>query len=92
MEQQPKITPRIGTFLILVGIGLLLMFIGSILASAPHYGYLFASFIILVIGSMLRRHVTHRESVGRFRVVRGILRRTKKDGKKKRRDEPSHFQ
>jgi uncharacterized membrane protein SirB2 len=93
MDQQPKITPRIGTFLILVGIGLLLVFIGSYLATTPYFGYLFSSLVVLALGVLLRRRATPRQSPGRFRVVRGIYDKSKeRREQKKRSDNPSHLQ
>ncbi|MDP3185453.1 MAG: hypothetical protein Q8M58_09310 [Anaerolineales bacterium] len=84
MDQQPEFTPRIGTFLILVGIGLLLVFIGSYLASTPHFGYLFGSLIVLVFGVLLRRRAKPRPRSGRFRVVRGIYDKSKERREQKR--------
>jgi len=84
MDQQPEFTPRIGTFLILVGIGLLLVFIGSYLASTPHFGYLFSSLIVLILGFLLRRRAQPRPSSGRLRVVRGIYDKSKERREQKR--------
>ena len=94
MEQQPEFTPRIGTFLILVGIGLLLVFIGSYLVNKPHFGYLFSSLVVLAIGVLLRRRAKPRQSSGRFRVVRGIYDKSKerREQKKRKSDNPSHLQ
>ncbi|MDO9129401.1 MAG: hypothetical protein Q7U34_06000 [Anaerolineales bacterium] len=84
MDQTPEFTPRIGTFLILVGIGLLLVFIGSYLASTPHFGYLFSSLVVLAFGVLLRRRAKPRPRSGRFRVVRGIYDKSKERREQKR--------
>jgi sugar phosphate permease len=84
MDQQPEFLPRIGTFLVLVGIGLLLVFIGSGMAKAPHYGYLFGSLIVLVFGFLLRRRAKPRPSSGRLRVVRGIYDKNKERQEQKK--------
>lgn len=85
MDQQPEFVPRIGTFFILVGIGVMLMFIGSGLAKAPHYGYLFTSLIILAFGVLLRRRAKPRSSSGRFRAIRGIYDKSKERREQKKR-------
>jgi len=92
--EQPKFTPRIGTFLILVGIGLLLVFIGSSLAGSPHYGYLLISLGLFALGFLLRRRAKPRPRSGRFRAVRGIYDKSKErqEKKKRRSDNLSHLQ
>jgi len=94
MDQQPEFTPRIGAFLILVGIVLLLVFIGSCLAATPHFGYLFSSLVVLTFGVLLRRRAKPRPRSGRFRAVRGIYDKSKErqEQKKRRSDNPSHLQ
>lgn len=87
MEQQPEFTPRIGTFLILVGIGLLLVFIGSYLATTPHFCYLFSSLVVLAFGVLLRRRAKHRPRSGRFHVVRGIYDKSKERREQKKKKE-----
>ena len=85
MDQQPGFVPRIGTFFILVGIGVMLVFIGSGLAKAPHYSYFFSSLIILVLGILLRRRAKPRPSSGRFRAIRGIYDKSKERREQKKR-------
>jgi hypothetical protein len=84
MDQQPGFVPRIGTFFILVGIGVMLVFIGSILAQTPHYNYFFSSLIILFLGILLRRRAKPRSSSGRFRAIRGIYDKSKERRKQKK--------
>lgn len=87
MDQQPEFTPRISTFLNLVGIVLLLVFISSYLANTPHFGYLFSSLIVLTFGVLLRRRAKRADREGaaqseRFRTLRK-LRGKGKDKKEK---------
>ncbi len=82
MDQQPEFLPRIGTFLILVGIGLMMIFIGSIQGNVPQFGILFFSLIALFLGFILRRCAKPRSPSGRFRTL-GKLRGTGKDKKEK---------
>jgi len=60
---------RIGTFLILVGLALLIVFIGSIMGKDTNGIYLLLSFATIFLGFMLRRNRTIRES-GRFGAIR----------------------
>jgi len=47
--------PRIGTFFILIGIGLILIFVASQTDGQADFGYLLASLISIVFGFWLRR-------------------------------------
>ncbi len=63
--------PRIGTFLILIGLGLLVIFIGSAFTSNLNIGYFVLSAIAFGLGAYLRRGSSRRES-GRFNSIRKI--------------------
>ncbi len=87
MDQQPELLPRIGNFLILVGAGLMMVFIGSIQGNVPQFGYFFFSLIALFLGFILRRRAKRADRVGaaqseRFRTLRK-LRGKGKDKKEK---------
>jgi len=84
MDQQPHLAPRIGSFLILVGIGVMLVFLGSYMAKVPHYNYLYAGLIILTLGILLRHRTRSHQPSGRFRVVRGIYERRKEKQEQKK--------
>jgi hypothetical protein len=72
---------RVGTFFNLVGLTLLLIFAGSVLGKHAQGIYLFLSFTALIVGFLLRRDKTTKES-GRF----GMLRRMN-ERKARRREE-----
>lgn len=60
---------RLGTFFHLVGLTLMLIFVGSILSKATNVTYFFLSFAALSIGFILRRNKPAKESE-RFSWVR----------------------
>ncbi len=60
---------RLGTFFILVGLALMVMFVGSIMSKEINVVYLFLSLVALFVAFLLRRNKPVNES-GRFRIVR----------------------
>ncbi|MDP2976399.1 MAG: ComEC/Rec2 family competence protein, partial [Anaerolineales bacterium] len=64
MDQQPELLPRIGNFFILVGAGLMMVFIGSIQGNVPQFGYFVFSLIALFLGFILRRRAKRADRVG----------------------------
>ncbi|MFH1908697.1 MAG: hypothetical protein ABIL11_15165 [Chloroflexota bacterium] len=87
MDQQPELLPRIGNFFILVGAGLMMIFIGSIQGNVPQFGILFFSLIALFLGFILRRRAKRADQEGavqggRFRIL-GKLRGKGKDKQEK---------
>lgn len=78
MDQQPELLPRIGNFFILVGAGLMMIFIGSVQGDVPQFGILFFSLIALFFGFILRRRAKPSPPSGRFRIL-GKLRGKGKD-------------
>lgn len=65
------IVPRIGTFFILIAIGLMILFVASDLARQPAFDYFFLALIIFTVGVLFRRRAAPRPPSGRF----GLLRR-----------------
>ncbi len=65
MNNEPLIA-RIGTFLIMIGIGLLIIFVTSDLARLPDFDYLFGSMIFIIVGWLFRRRQPPRAASGRF--------------------------
>jgi|RifCSP13_1_1023834.scaffolds.fasta_scaffold216171_2 hypothetical protein len=61
---------RIGSFVIVIGLGILLLFILSELADAPDFDYLFMATLVLGLGWMLRRQRLPVKSSGRFAWLR----------------------
>jgi uncharacterized membrane protein len=67
--------PRLGTFFILIGFGLLILFIGSILAKEINILYLFFAVAALFIGSILHRAAPRPEPT-RFSSIRKVHQRS----------------
>jgi len=84
MDQQPPFTSRIGLFLILLGIALLIVFFGSGTSQADHYRYLLGGLVVLFIGFWLRSHAKKHGEPSRFRAVRGIYAKSKARSEKKK--------
>jgi hypothetical protein len=61
---------RIGTFLIMLGLGALILFITSDLAKTPDFDFLFVSLILLVVGWLFQRKRTPAAPSGRFSILR----------------------
>jgi hypothetical protein len=76
---------RVGTFFLLVGIGLVVLFLFSEAAQQASFGYFCWGTILLVIGFMFRAQ--YRRSIQpseRFRIIKMLLPKSKEDkGKKK---------
>jgi len=67
---------RLGTFFILVGLALMVMFVGTIMSKEINVVYLFLSLAALLIAFLLRRNKPVNES-GRFRIVRQANQRSR---------------
>ena len=77
---QSELVPRIGTFLILLGIFALIFFITSDLAQKPDFDWLFGSLLFLGIGVYLRTRGAPLPPAGRF----GMMRKLREDAKKRK--------
>jgi hypothetical protein len=78
MDTFPHLSTRMGTFFILVGIGLLIVFVGTGMKDMTHYRFLLGGIASFALGVWLRRRVKKpAEDSGRFRAVRGIHARNK---------------
>jgi uncharacterized membrane protein YccC len=67
---------RIGTFFIIVGLALLVMFVGSIMSKEIHGIYLLLSFTAFVVGFLFRRNRPVSDS-GRFGTIRRLSERSR---------------
>ncbi len=72
---------RIGTFLILVGIGMLILFVASNSANQPNFDYLFWAVLAVTVGLMLRRRKAPPPPSGRFESLRRWTGRSNPDDK-----------
>jgi hypothetical protein len=77
---QSEFVPRIGTFLIILGIFSFIFFLASDLADLPDFDWLFTSLILFGIGYLFRRRAAPPPSAGRF----GTVRRMREDAKKRK--------
>jgi uncharacterized membrane protein len=77
MDQQPQLLPRLGTFLILLGLGLSLMFSTALMGGELKFNYLLYTLLAFGLGIWLRRRAKKSGDSGRFRAVRGMYERGK---------------
>jgi hypothetical protein len=80
-----EIIYRIGTFFLMVGIGLIGFFVFSDAARQVSFNYLCWGLIILILGMFFRAQ--YRKSVvrsGRFSLVRRLMPKSKKEAEKKK--------
>jgi hypothetical protein len=70
----PEFLTRVGTFLILIGIGIFVLFIASDSTGAANFDYLFWAVLSVIIGYFLRRRREVSSDVGRFSVLRRFRR------------------
>lgn len=75
-EEQPtpqrEFVPRIGTFLILLGIFSLIFFLASDFAQMPEFDWLFIGMVLMGIGFLLRRRGAPSPPAGRFGMLRKL--------------------
>lgn len=69
MREDPLIA-RLGTFLIVVGIGIFIIFITSDLAQRPDFDYLFIAILFIGVGWLFQRRRPPPPSSGRFSMFR----------------------
>jgi cytochrome c biogenesis protein CcdA len=78
--------PRLGTFFILVGCGLLVLFIGSIFAGEFNILYLLFSAATFFLGFLFHRLAPHPEPT-RFSAIRKISQRSRQRREEKQSEE-----
>jgi len=90
MSQKPtdqkEFVPRIGTFLLLLGIFFFIFFMASNFADQPDFDWFFLGLLFSAIGFGLRRRAAPPPSAGRFSGIRKIREDAKKrkEGKAKK--------
>ncbi len=72
---------RIGSFLILIGIGMVILFIASANASQSNFDYLFWAVLAVTVGILLRRRKEPPPPSGRFESLRRWTGRSQRGGK-----------
>ena len=81
---------RVGTFFLLIGIGLLLLFVASdassnITAKSTDYSWLCGGVLLIAVGFLFRRTATPPQAADRFRFIRKIQERQEAAKKEKAR-------
>ena len=77
-----SLLPRLGTFFILIGGGLLIIYIGSILANQTKALYLLFAIAILFLGFLCHR-AAPRPTSSRFSTIRKLSQRSRKPREEK---------
>jgi hypothetical protein len=82
---------RLGTFFILVGLALLLLFVGSFLSKNTNINFLGAALVTLVLGFLLHKNREPTDS-GRFKTLRKASERSnQRREEKKNKNQKEHF-
>ena len=63
---------RVGSFLMLIGVGILVLFIASAGSGAANFDYLFWCMLASILGFFLRRRRPPVPRSERFRILRGL--------------------
>ena len=80
-----EIVHRIGTFFLLVGIGLFIIFMASDAAQNVSFGYLCWSLILVIVGFVLRgQFKKSAPPSGRFSLVKRLMPKAKKEDQGKK--------
>ncbi len=72
---------RVGTFLILLGLGMLILFIASDYANQSNFDYLFWAVLAVTVGLMLRRRKAPPPPSSRFESLRRWTGRSRDEDK-----------
>ncbi len=77
-EDTGPLAPRVGTFFILVGIMLIILFAASDMARTPDFDFFFLGLLALAVGIFLRRKAPAPPPSGRFSAIRKMRENAKK--------------
>lgn len=80
MEDDEPVIVRVGTFFLLIGIGVFVIFIASDLGDRADFDYFFIAVLLIFIGWVFRRRKPPPPSAGRF----AYLRKMRENAQKKR--------
>lgn len=82
--KQEDLLPRIGTFIILLGIFSFIFFLASDFANQPDFDWLFVGILLLAIGFGFRRRAARPAPASRFSMVRKLREKAKKRKEEKK--------
>ena len=71
MNKDPLIS-RLGTFFLVLGVGVLILFITSDLAQTPDFDLLFIAILLIGVGWLFQRRKPPKPASGRFSMLRRI--------------------
>ena len=74
---------RIGTYFLVVGIGIFILFISTDFANQPDFDYLFWSVLFVAVGLLIRRRKPPPPPSGRFSYLKKMREGKKKEEPKK---------
>jgi len=86
-KKQEDLIPRIGTFLVLLGIFSFILFLASDWANQPDFDWLFVGLLMVAIGIGFRRRAAPHPPAGRFRTIRKIRENSKKRKEEEEKEE-----
>lgn len=75
---QEDLVPRIGTFLILLGLFAFILFVASDFAEETDFDWLFGGMVLMAIGWLMRRRAPPPPSAGRFAGIKKVREDAKK--------------
>lgn len=82
-SEEKEFVPRIGTFLIMMGIFFFILFMASEFAGKPDFDWLFVGLLFVGTGFLFRRRAAPPPSAGRFSGLRKLRGDAKKRKEKK---------
>jgi hypothetical protein len=86
-DEQKELAPRIGTFLLVLGVFFFILFLVSDFAKQPDFDWLFLGVLLAAVGFIFRRRAAPPPSAGRFSGLNKYLAKRKErranKGKKK---------
>ncbi len=74
---------RIGTFFIVIGIGIFILFVASDYANQTNFDYLFWAVLLVTVGILLRRRKPPSPPSGRFSYLRRMWEQSRKHKEEK---------
>lgn len=74
---------RIGTYFLVIGTGIFILFIASNYAGQPNFDYLFWAVLVITVGILIRRRRPPPPPSGRFAFLKKMREGSKKEEPKK---------